>query len=187
MEPTTSSYGANDITILEGLEPVRKRPGMYIGGVGKDGLHHLVWEIVDNSVDEAINGYASTIQVTLTPTATVTVDDNGRGIPVEPHPKDKAGRSTSRSSHHAARGRQVRTTAYRTAGGLHGVGASVVNALSSSLWPASSADGKTWEQKFRRGKPLAPVAEVGPARGTGTFGSTSRPTPDLRETRSTPS
>jgi DNA gyrase subunit B/topoisomerase-4 subunit B len=95
MEPTTGSYGASDITILEGLDPVRKRPGMYIGGVGKEGLHHLVWEIVDNSVDEAINGHASSIQVILHAGGkAVTVDDNGRGIPVEPHPKDKAGRST---------------------------------------------------------------------------------------------
>jgi DNA gyrase/topoisomerase IV subunit B len=168
MEPTTSSYGANDITILEGLEPVRKRPGMYIGGVGKDGLHHLVWEIVDNSVDEAINGYASSIQVTLA--RRWHHHHRRRQRPWhprrQPHPKDKLGRSTIEVIYtHAPRGRKVRPQgAYRTAGGLHGVGASVVNALSTSLWVRVKRDGKTWEQKLpprqtprprRRGRPGA--------------------------------
>jgi DNA gyrase/topoisomerase IV subunit B len=182
------SYEASDITILEGLEPVRKRPGMYIGGVGKDGLHHLVWEIVDNSVDEAIAGYATTIQVTLEADGTtVSVEDNGRGIPVAKHPKDKLGRSTIEVIYtqlHA--GGKFEQGAYRTAGGLHGVGASVVNALSTSLWVRVKRDGKTWEQSFRRGQPRGPVAEVGPARGTGTF---VRFTPDPKifpETRFDP-
>jgi DNA gyrase subunit B/topoisomerase-4 subunit B len=170
MEPTTGSYGASDITILEGLDPVRKRPGMYIGGVGKEGLHHLVWEIVDNSVDEAINGHASSIQVILHAGGkAVTVDDNGRGIPVEPHPKDKAGRSTLEvvlTTLHA--GGKFDHNSYKTAGGLHGVGSSVVNALSKLFVARIKRDGKTWEQRFKRGKPMAPIAEIEPARGTGT-------------------
>jgi len=168
--PPGSGYGAQDITILEGLEPVRKRPGMYIGGVGKEGLHHLVWEIVDNSVDEAINGHASSIQVTLHARGkAVTVEDNGRGIPVERHPKDKAGRSTLEvvlTTLHA--GGKFDHNSYKTAGGLHGVGSSVVNALSSSLVARVKRDGRTWEQRFKRGKALGPVAEIEPARGTGT-------------------
>ena len=168
--PGTGSYTANDITILEGLDPVRKRPGMYIGGVGKEGLHHLVWEIVDNSVDEAINGFATSIQVTLhTGGKAVTVEDNGRGIPVEPHPKDKAGRSTLEvvlTTLHA--GGKFDHNSYKTAGGLHGVGSSVVNALSKLLIARIKRDGRTWEQRFKRGKPVGPIAEVEPARGTGT-------------------
>ena len=164
-------YGAGDITILEGLEPVRKRPGMYIGGVGKEGLHHLIWEVLDNAVDEAIAGFASTIQVTLeSDGTTIAIEDNGRGIPVARHPTDKLGRSTLEVIYtvlHA--GGKFEQGAYRTAGGLHGVGASVVNALSERLWVRVKREGKTWEQSFRRGKPRGPVAAVGPARGTGTY------------------
>lgn len=167
----TTRYSAEDITILEGLEPVRKRPGMYIGGVGKTGLHHLVWEIVDNAVDEAINGFATSIQVTLHAGGrAVTVEDNGRGIPVERHPKDRAGRSTLEvilTTLHA--GGKFDHGSYKTAGGLHGVGSSVVNALSSKLVARVKRGGVTYEQKYRRGKPLGPVTEVGPARGTGTI------------------
>jgi DNA gyrase subunit B/topoisomerase-4 subunit B len=163
-----SDYGAGQITILEGLEPVRKRPGMYIGGVGKDGLHHLVWEIVDNSVDEAINGYASSIQVTLHEDGQkVSVEDNGRGIPVEPHPKD--GRSTLEvilTTLHA--GGKFDQASYKTAGGLHGVGSSVVNALSKNLLARVKRGGVTYEQRYRKGIPQGPVEEVGAARGTGT-------------------
>ncbi len=166
-----SEYGASQIAILEGLEPVRKRPGMYIGGVGKDGLHHLVWEVLDNAVDEAINGHASTIQVTLEADGeTIGIDDNGRGVPVEPHPQDKEGRSTLEvifTVLHA--GGKFEAGAYRTAGGLHGVGASVVNALSRELLVQVKRDGKLHEQRFERGVPQAPVAVVGDARGSGTF------------------
>ncbi len=166
-----STYNASNITILEGLEPVRKRPGMYIGGVGKEGLHHLVWEVLDNAVDEAINGYATTIQVWLHGDGkTVTVEDNGRGIPVERHPKDVAGRSTLEvifTELHA--GGKFDHGAYKTSGGLHGVGASVVNALSTKLEVRVRRDGKTYEQVFRRGKPKGGVTEVGPGRGTGTL------------------
>ena len=166
-----SEYGASEITILEGLEPVRKRPGMYIGGVGKTGLHHLIWEIVDNSVDEAINGYASKIVVTLQADGqTISVEDNGRGIPVEIHPKDHLHRSTLEvifTQLHA--GGKFDQNAYRTAGGLHGVGASVVNALSSHLLVRVKRQGKLYEQRYSKGKPLTSVDEVGTARGTGTY------------------
>ncbi len=166
-----SDYGAGSITILEGLEPVRKRPGMYIGGVGKDGLHHLIWEVLDNSVDEAIAGFASTIQVTLEADGrTVAVEDNGRGIPVEKHPSDKLGRSTLEvifTQLHA--GGKFEQGAYQTAGGLHGVGASVVNALSIDLEVRVKRDGNTYVQNYSRGKPLGKVKKAGVARGTGTW------------------
>ena len=165
-----SQYRAADITILEGLDPVRKRPGMYIGGVGKTGLHHLVWEILDNAVDEAINGHASLITVTLsTDGSTVTVQDNGRGIPVGTHPRDKQRRSSLEvifTVLHA--GGKFEQGAYRTAGGLHGVGASVVNALSSRLEVRVKRDGQRYRQVFSRGKPQTEVTNEGPARGTGT-------------------
>ena len=167
---TESTYGANEITILEGLDPVRKRPGMYIGGVGKEGLHHLVWEVVDNSVDEAMNGYGTFIQVTLhSDGRSLTVEDNGRGIPVERHPKDKAGRSTLEvvlTTLHA--GGKFDHQSYKTAGGLHGVGSSVVNALSKKLTARIKRDGRTYEQVYKRGKPTGAVADVGEGRGTGT-------------------
>ena len=166
----SSQYSASDITILEGLEPVRKRPGMYIGGVGKEGLHHLIWEVLDNAVDEAINGHASVIHVTLEADGkTVCVEDNGRGIPVEKHPTDKEGRSTLEvifTQLHA--GGKFEQGAYRTAGGLHGVGASVVNALSNLLEVQVRRNGKTYSQNFSRGRPLSPTREIGPGRGTGT-------------------
>ena len=167
----STSYTASDITILEGLEPVRKRPGMYIGGVGKDGLHHLIWEVLDNAVDEAINGYASLISVTLEADGkTIAVEDNGRGIPVEIHPTDSLKRSTLEvifTELHA--GGKFDQGAYRTAGGLHGVGASVVNALSEDLLVRVKRDGKTFEQRFSRGLTLGSIDEIGPGRGTGTY------------------
>lgn len=168
--PDTGDYGAGDITILQGLEPVRKRPGMYIGGVGKEGLHHLIWEVLDNSVDEAIAGYASTITVHLAKDGeTITIEDNGRGIPVARHPKDEHGRSTLEvifTVLHA--GGKFGQGAYRTAGGLHGVGASVVNALSTHLEVQVKRGGQLHAQKFRRGRPQGPVEVIGEARGTGT-------------------
>ena len=169
--PNTSDYGAAQIAILKGLEPVRKRPGMYIGGVGKDGLHHLVWEVLDNSVDEAINGHASTINVTLEADgSTVVIEDNGRGIPVEAHPDDREGRSTLEvifTVLHA--GGKFEEGAYRTAGGLHGVGASVVNALSSQLQVKVKRGGKLWQQHFARGVPQGPAQSIEDARGSGTW------------------
>jgi DNA gyrase subunit B/topoisomerase-4 subunit B len=163
-----STYTAKDITVLEGLEPVRKRPGMYIGGVGATGLHHLVWEILDNAIDEAMNGYASNIVVTLHEDASsITVSDDGRGIPVDKHPKTKkSALEVIFTTLHA--GGKFEAGNYKTAGGLHGVGASVVNALSKELVATVKRDGATWEQRFKQGVPVGVVKKLGPARGTGT-------------------
>ncbi len=163
-----ATYTAKDITVLEGLEPVRKRPGMYIGGVGSTGLHHLVWEIVDNSIDEAMNAYASNITVTLHDDgASITVSDDGRGIPVDKHPKTKkSALEVIFTTLHA--GGKFDAGNYKTAGGLHGVGASVVNALSKELVATVKRDGATWEQRFKQGVPVGAVKKLGPARGTGT-------------------
>ena len=162
------SYTAKDITVLEGLEPVRKRPGMYIGGVGSPGLHHLVWEILDNAVDEAMNGHASHVRVTLhADGSSVTVSDDGRGVPVDRHPTNGASAlEVIFTTLHA--GGKFENRTYRTAGGLHGVGASVVNALSQELVAISRRDGFLWQQTFRRGKPVAPLRRLRPARGSGT-------------------
>ena len=162
------SYTAKDITVLEGLEPVRKRPGMYIGGVGSTGLHRLVWEIVDNAVDEAMNGHAESIHVTLhTDGSSITVVDDGRGIPVDRHQKTrKSAMEVIFTTLHAGGKFEHRT--YRTAGGLHGVGASVVNALSKDLVARSKRDGFEWQQSFRRGRPSAGLKRLRRARGTGT-------------------
>jgi DNA gyrase subunit B len=163
-----TSYTAKDITVLEGLEPVRKRPGMYIGGVGSTGLHHLVWEILDNSIDEAMNGYASNITVALHEDgSSITVTDDGRGIPVDRHPKTKkSALEVIFTTLHA--GGKFEAGNYKTAGGLHGVGASVVNALSKDLVATVRRDGAAWEQHFRQGKPVGAVKRLGAARGTGT-------------------
>jgi DNA gyrase subunit B/topoisomerase-4 subunit B len=163
-----SNYTAKDITVLEGLEPVRKRPGMYIGGVGGTGLHHLVWEILDNAVDEAMNGFASNIVLTLhADGSSITVSDDGRGIPVDKHPTTKnSALEVIFTMLHA--GGKFEHGTYKTAGGLHGVGASVVNALSTELRASVKRDGVTWEMGFRRGKPTTGLKKAGPARGTGT-------------------
>jgi len=163
-----TSYTAKDITVLEGLEPVRKRPGMYIGGVGSAGLHHLVWEILDNAVDEAMNGHASNIAVTLHEDgSSITIVDDGRGIPVDKHPATKkSALEVIFTVLHA--GGKFEQGNYKTAGGLHGVGASVVNALSSDLRATVKRDGATWEMSFRRGRVTGPLKKAGPARGTGT-------------------
>jgi DNA gyrase subunit B len=161
------NYTAKDITVLEGLEPVRKRPGMYIGGVGAAGLHHLVWEVLDNSVDEAMNGHASSIRVTLhADGSSVTIEDDGRGIPVDRHSGKKSALEVVFTVLHA--GGKFEHGNYKTAGGLHGVGASVVNALSKELVVTVKRDGAAWEMRFRQGKPLGPIKKLGPARGTGT-------------------
>jgi len=163
-----ANYTAKDITVLEGLEPVRKRPGMYIGGVGTAGLHHLVWEVLDNAVDEAMNGYASNIIVTLHKDGSaITVADDGRGIPVDKHPTTKkSALEVIFTVLHA--GGKFEKGNYKTAGGLHGVGASVVNALSTELVATIKRDGAQWEMRFKRGKPTGPLKKLGAARGSGT-------------------
>jgi DNA gyrase subunit B/topoisomerase-4 subunit B len=163
-----TSYTAKDITVLEGLEPVRKRPGMYIGGVGAAGLHHLVWEVLDNAVDEAMNGFASAISVTLhEDESSITISDDGRGIPVDRHASTKkSALEVIFTVLHA--GGKFESGSYKTAGGLHGVGASVVNALSAELVATVRRDGAQWEMSFKRGKPQGALTKAGPARGTGT-------------------
>ena len=164
-----SNYTAKDITVLEGLDPVRKRPGMYIGGVGTAGLHHLVWEILDNAVDEAMNGFASSIVLTLhADGSSITISDDGRGIPVDTHSSTKkSALEVIFTMLHA--GGKFEHGSYRTAGGLHGVGASVVNALSAELRARVKRDGVLWEMAFRRGKPTGPLKKAGAARGSRTY------------------
>jgi len=166
---SSATYTAKDITVLEGLEPVRKRPSMYIGGVDGKGLHHLVWEIVDNAVDEYLNGYADAITVTLHKDGdAVTVMDNGRGIPVDMHPKHKrpALELILTTLHSGAKFGEGGN--YIHSGGLHGVGSSVVNALSRKLVATIRRDGYEWKQTFKRGKPAAKLEKVGSFRGHGT-------------------
>ncbi len=164
-----NKYSADDIVALEGLDPVRKRPGMYIGGVGASGLHHLVWEIIDNSVDEAMNGHATEITVTLHKDGrTVTVADNGRGIPVEKHSKTKkSALEMVLTMLHA--GGKFEGKNYKTSGGLHGVGASAVNALSKHLIAVVRRDGEQYKMEFAQGKPTTNLQKAkGVFRGSGT-------------------
>ncbi len=164
-----NKYDASDIVALEGLDPVRKRPGMYIGGVGMTGLHHLVWEILDNSVDEAMNGHATEINVKLHKDGqTVSVQDNGRGIPVDKHPKTKKpALEMVLTILHA--GGKFEGKNYKTSGGLHGVGASAVNALSKKLVAIVKRDGAQYRMEFAKGKPTTKLQKLkGAVRGTGT-------------------
>jgi DNA gyrase subunit B len=161
------SYNAGDIQVLEGLEPVRMRPGMYIGSTDIRGLHHLVYEVVDNSVDEALAGAADRIDITIEPDSTVTVEDNGRGIPVDTHPiKNVSALELVMTVLHA--GGKFGGEGYAVSGGLHGVGVSVVNALSRSMRVEVRRDGKLYQQWYDHGTPVAPVAVVGTSVGTGT-------------------
>jgi DNA gyrase subunit B len=164
----SAKYTAESITVLEGLDPVRKRPGMYIGGVGTTGLHHLVWELVDNAVDEAMNGHATEIVVTLHKDGqSVTVSDDGRGIPVDIHPKHKkSALEIVYTTLHA--GGKFGDDNYKTAGGLHGVGASVVNALSSEVKVTVKRDGASYGMEFHAGVVESKLKKLGAARGTGT-------------------
>ncbi|MDD5430871.1 MAG: DNA topoisomerase (ATP-hydrolyzing) subunit B [Candidatus Pacebacteria bacterium] len=162
-----SSYSAKDIYVLEGLEPVRKRPGMYIGTTGVDGLHHLIWEVVDNSIDEAMGGYAKNIRVELLPGNRVSVSDDGRGIPVEVHKQTKkSALETVMTTLHA--GGKFGGDSYKVSGGLHGVGVSVVCALSSWMKAEVCRDGELWAQEYKQGKPQFKVKKIGKCNRTGT-------------------
>src|ERR1700733_8775564 len=165
-----AGYTGKDIQALEGLDPVRKRPGMYIGGTGKDGYHHLLWEVVDNSIDEVINKHASRVDVTLHKDGkSATVEDNGRGIPVDIMPKfKKSALEVIYTTLHSG-GKFERGKSYAVSGGLHGVGAAVVNALSSELVMQVKNDGERYEIKFERGETKSKLKKLGPARGTGTL------------------
>ena len=163
----SNGYGAEQITVLEGLEPVRKRPGMYIGGTGADGLHHLIWEVVDNSIDEAMGGFCDTVIVTLHPGNKVSVSDNGRGIPVDIHKQFKVSAlELVMTKLHA--GGKFGEGGYKVSGGLHGVGVSVVNALSIHMKAEVERDGEAWMQEYKRGKPLAKAKKVGKSKAHGT-------------------
>lgn len=162
-----SNYGAKSIQVLEGLDPVRKRPGMYIGGTSLEGLHHLVWEVVNNSIDEAMAGHCSEIIVRLLPENWVEVYDNGRGIPVDIHPQTKkSALETVMTVLHA--GGKFGGEGYKISGGLHGVGVSVVNALSAHTKVTVERQGKAWFQEYKRGKPVASVKPIGKSDQTGT-------------------
>ena len=163
-----SEYGAKQIQVLEGLAPVRKRPGMYIGGTGIEGLHHLIWEVVDNAIDEAMAGHCNQIEIELLPENKVKISDNGRGIPVEKHPQTKKSTlETVLTVLHA--GGKFGGEGYKVSGGLHGVGISVVNALSSCLVAEVKRDGKIWRQEFKTGKAKANVKSIGKSKETGTI------------------
>jgi DNA gyrase subunit B len=173
-------YTAESIQVLEGLEAVRKRPGMYIGSTDEGGLHHLVWEVVDNSVDEAMAGHANTIKVTIRRDGVVVVEDDGRGVPVGKHSTGKDALEVVHTVLHA--GAKFGGEGYKQSGGLHGVGVSVVNALSEWMRVESARDGSVWAQEYSRGKPLGPVKKVGPQgtrRGTLTL---FRADPEMFET-----
>ena len=152
-----AQYNADSITVLEGLEAVRKRPGMYIGGVGTKGLNHLIYEIVDNAVDEHLAGFCTEITVTLEADGSCTVKDNGRGIPVEMHKKGVSAERVVLSTLHA--GGKFDNNSYKTSGGLHGVGSSVVNALSERMKVKISRDGKVYYDEYEKGHPVVELKD----------------------------
>jgi topoisomerase-4 subunit B len=178
-DAASSAYDASSIEVLEGLEPVRKRPGMYIGGTDERALHHLVAEVLDNAMDEAVAGHASRIEVDLHEDGSVTIRDNGRGIPVDPHPKfpDKSALEVIFCTLHA--GGKFSGKAYETSGGLHGVGASVVNALSDRMRVEVAKGRELYVQEFSRGVPLAPLRRAGPAPNRRGTAVTFHPDPEI--------
>src|SRR3982751_1387647 len=161
-------YDAADIEVLEGLEPVRRGPGMYIGGTDENALHHLAAEILDNAMDEAVAGHADRIEVSLEPGNWLTVRDNGRGIPTDPHPRFPKLSALEVIFTTLHSGGKFSGKAYETSGGLHGVGSSVVNALSDELEVTAWKDGFEWRQAFTRGKPIGSIEKLGPTKKHGT-------------------
>ncbi|MEH6775531.1 MAG: ATP-binding protein, partial [Cereibacter changlensis] len=173
------TYDASSIEVLEGLEPVRKRPGMYIGGTDERALHHLVAEVLDNSMDEAVAGHATRIEVELHADYSITIRDNGRGIPIDPHPKfpNKSALEVILCTLHS--GGKFSGKAYQTSGGLHGVGASVVNALSDTMRVEVARNRELYAQSFSRGIPQGPVKMIGPAPNRRGTSVTFHPDPEI--------
>jgi topoisomerase-4 subunit B len=179
IKKSENSYDASDIEVLEGLEPVRKRPGMYIGGTDERAFHHLASEVIDNSMDEAVAGHADLIEIELNADGFLIVRDNGRGIPVDNHPKfpGKSALEVILTTLHS--GGKFSNKAYETSGGLHGVGSSVVNALSDELWVEVARDGKLYRQTYSRGKPTSKLKETGPVKGKRGTTVAFRPDPEI--------
>jgi DNA gyrase subunit B len=175
-----NEYNAESIQVLEGLDPVRRRPGMYIGSTDGRGLHHLVWEVVDNSIDEAMAGHATHVEVRVLEDGSVQVTDDGRGVPVGRHPSGKDALEIVHTVLHA--GSKFGGGGYKVSGGLHGVGVSVVNALSESLRVESSRDGFVWAQEYSRGVPTSPVRKIGPQGDRKGTMTTFKPDPEVFET-----